>query len=104
MAANNFCVIPCNGDATQQCGGWNYVDLYYNPTTSTKPNATNTTDDGVPALAGYKGCFNGSAALPAYSWWSAQMTVDICQQGCKEIGQPLSALSAGTVGACVLLG
>ena len=84
----------CNGDSTQQCGGWGYVDLYNNPSL---PTSANSTSSVVPSLPGYQGCFNGTFAAPVYKFSSSAMTVDMCTKSCKELGQPLSAVTMSSV-------
>jgi hypothetical protein len=54
VAAINYCAIACNGDASQRCGGWGYVDLYNSPA-GTSPSSNSTVDNGVPTLPGYQG-------------------------------------------------
>lgn len=61
------------------------------------PTSANSTSSVVPSLPGYQGCFNGTFAAPVYKFSSSAMTVDMCTKSCKELGQPLSAVTMSSV-------
>lgn len=78
---------PCTGDATQSCGGAQYMDIY-TPALSA--------NNGVK---GFIGCyFDGNTVINKVYLPSSAMTIENCAQYCSAAGYSLMALR--TPGIC----
>ena len=80
--SKQFCTAPCPGDNKQTCGSpGQFVDVF------------NMTGVVVTPVAGYKGCYQGVSGLTGPTWTQTDMSLEVCQTGCKELGYSLAGNS-----------
>ena len=91
QAASTDCSMPCSGNATEQCGGPNRLNLFWSGTNGpqTNPGPTNWT---------FSGCYaegtTGRALTTGMTTTGGSnvMTVALCLSACQAAGYPLAGV------------
>lgn len=97
--------MACNGNATENCGGSNRLNVYQsgnvNPSTPTSTTTTTTPNapTGLPAGWSYIGCHidnaNGRILINAQPG-DPQLTVGKCASACVTAGYTVAGMEFGT--------
>lgn len=77
-----YCNIPCKAATNVTCGGANSIDVY-------AVNSTQAPDTSALKSQGWLGCYtnpSSSTALSDYSFTDNTMTPQLCQTGCRQVG------------------
>ncbi|KAJ7482399.1 WSC domain-containing protein [Mycena galericulata] len=90
LSSAGNCDMPCSGNATEVCGGANFVDLYWNGVLPVVPQQVGSWE--------YNGCFSDSVstrALPHEETIPGGVTVESCTSACKANGFGVAGLEYG---------
>lgn len=84
-----ICSMPCSGDPTQNCGGYNAMSVIYNPAYSYK----NTVSNGYVKTA----CIQEveGRSLRGAAFRHSAMTVNMCTQYCSARGFSMAGVEYG---------
>lgn len=108
------CNMPCNGNASEYCGGPNRLDMYKaggtggtSPppaqTTAKPPAATSGTATALPSGWTYKGCYVDNAngrILSNQQPDSSTLTVEKCVASCVAAGYVVAGMEYGSQCFC----
>lgn len=92
------CQTPCYGNSSQTCGDLNRLSVFtIGPTAPPINNFAVLSGSPGTAPNGALGCYQKSSSVPiAYTFNSANMTADVCNVACNQIGQGLSLVQANS--------